>query len=1098
MQQLSCSKYLGISMRRTVPFLLVLFTAISVFGNHQNNAIIQYTALDTFKFEIEVIMYRDCRGLKLDPPSSNNVRLHCISSGTTVPLSMTRKSIEEVSMYDSAGACIPSNTSTTGLGIEKHVFVDTVNFNDSKFISLKSCCEIYIEVLNFCCRNSTNGTNSGMYNYAVLDLCKSNNNSSAQLKFDPLLFSCCNQPVYFNFGYIDTLDQDSLSYALVNPLATPSTAMNYATGYSYQEPLQVYYPGSLSYPYNNPEASPPIGIYLDPRSGDLIYTPTNCSQSTYIAIEVKEWRKDTNGVYQEIGKVIADALFVTRSCPTNIVPTIDGPYDYEACAGEELCFTISTDDNYFVPPPPSTNYLYNDTTSLRWNHGIAGATFEEIQDTFAQRSAMFCWTPTEDDVRSRPYYFAVQVRDNAKPINTANSKAFSVKVNAKPQTVVSINELACGEYEVESSVPSDFTGNPRYRWELLDLSDSLIKNRNIAYYKSNETFVSSHALDTIKFAKAGTYVIKHTIRTSANSCETVYLDTVSIANDLFAEIGSNDTSLCFGEETVLSVNTSGGNGSRTFSWSINQNALSLTDSNLVYTALNDTASDLIRVEITDANSCSVIQQVEIIAHEKHIKEFSDTLNTCDDSLKLILSNTYDQIEWFDNSNANEVIIRSTGWYYVDLVDQNLCEFRDSFYTYLVPEPTSGLTDTITCEDTLLLDAGEFAHYSWSNGDTTRTATFDHDVTVTLNITDEYGCSGMDQFLALFNDKPEIDLPSDLSLCCESPAYDLNDLLDVNEPKGGIWRNAAQPNSVSNDSVYASILCGPSTTSYFVSYSYTDLSNGCSNSDSILVSVHPQPRLIMDSVAYCKNVGSFEMQAELVVLPKNTTGAFYLWECVQCNDNQFKNMIVNKGSLNFPKFFLYFDEDAYTMKNPEVDTVILRYVYDDVHLCRSVATTMVEIYNDAIKPILTRRNDSLFSSVPGVQWYRNDTLLVGKDGDQLYMDIPGDYKARKISPYGCGVSEFSSIVVRTASIYSINALGLKIYPNPSSSQIFIDLGNKDFHLQELNIYDVNGKRVPYVSEQEGNVLTINHALSKGVYTMRLLINGEMYTHKLVVM
>jgi hypothetical protein len=46
-----------------------------------------------------------------------------------------------------------------------------------------------------------------------------------------------------------------------------------------------------------PDANPPIGTYLDPETGDLVFTPTDCSEVTIASIRINEWRKDSTGTY---------------------------------------------------------------------------------------------------------------------------------------------------------------------------------------------------------------------------------------------------------------------------------------------------------------------------------------------------------------------------------------------------------------------------------------------------------------------------------------------------------------------------------------------------------------------------------------------------------------------------------------------------------------------------------------------------------------------------------------------------------------------------------------------------------------------------------
>ena len=76
---------------------------------------------------------------------------------------------------------------------------------------------------------------------------------------------------------------------------------SYSGQFTYLNPFTVYDPrpnGGAPIPGGNP----PIGLYLDPLTGDIVLTPTNCSEVTVAVIEITEWRKNAKGKYEVIGK----------------------------------------------------------------------------------------------------------------------------------------------------------------------------------------------------------------------------------------------------------------------------------------------------------------------------------------------------------------------------------------------------------------------------------------------------------------------------------------------------------------------------------------------------------------------------------------------------------------------------------------------------------------------------------------------------------------------------------------------------------------------------------------------------------------------------
>lgn len=341
---------------KILSFFIAFGFSFQANATHVMGADITYKAIDSLKYEISITYYRWCNGVGIPNPSSST-RIRCIS-GVSTNVSLSLKSITEITeLCDTAPRrCNPANTYGTGEGVEKHVYTAIIDFTSSPYNSLVNCGTVIIET-GQCCRNSsinTGASNSNFYTYAEIILSQSYNNSSPTFTSNPKAFLCCNQPAYLSVNAIDTVDHDSISYAWASPKSAYSTNIGYSgSGYAYNHPFKAYYPGNLAPPYRNANANPPIGITLDPKNGELIFTPTRCNEETVACWEITEWRKDSSGVYQKIGSIRRDVQFITKTCPDNNPPTLNGPFEYGICEGNTLCFDITTNDIVFTPPPPS-------------------------------------------------------------------------------------------------------------------------------------------------------------------------------------------------------------------------------------------------------------------------------------------------------------------------------------------------------------------------------------------------------------------------------------------------------------------------------------------------------------------------------------------------------------------------------------------------------------------------------------------------------------------------------------------------------------------------------------------------------------------------
>jgi len=321
-------------------FLVLFLFSGDTNAQNYNGADITYFAIDSFKFEVTYRYYRDCSGPSFsDSAISFTVR----SNSDSINMSPTFIEAHNITPICSTAKnpCTPSNTKSTGDGIEVLTFKDTINLTDTLYAKMiKNDCVFYFEVSS-CCRNFGGVWSIPFYNFALVNICNARTNSSPKLSSDAYFKWRCYQSIYYNVGAIDTVDFDSLSYSFAPCLTSSISNYTYPSNLSYKRPFKAYDPTGKG--INNPSANPPIGVYLDQKTGDFIATVDDysCSESGPIIFEIKEWRKDKNGKYQLIGITRQDVRYETHSFAPNNQPHIDGPFGYSVCARDELCFNIT-------------------------------------------------------------------------------------------------------------------------------------------------------------------------------------------------------------------------------------------------------------------------------------------------------------------------------------------------------------------------------------------------------------------------------------------------------------------------------------------------------------------------------------------------------------------------------------------------------------------------------------------------------------------------------------------------------------------------------------------------------------------------------------
>lgn len=296
-------------------------------------------------------------------------------------------------------------------------------------------------------------------------------NSSPTLSNAPIGFLCCNQAYYFNNGAIDTVDYDSFSYSLTHGInSLPNNSVSYSSPFDARYFMTPYCipPTSIKCTPNT-KTSPPRGLFFDTSSGDIILTPTKCDEVAIAVIVITEWRKDSaTGNYINIGKTRRDIqLIVKDDCGYNKAPTLVGPFNWKVCEGETLKFKVESEDETFTP-----YQKVPDTTNLKWNKGIPGATFKLANrvDWPEKRKAWayFEWTPSVGMASDISYSFSVTVTDDHCPKPSQAIRGFKVKVNPRAFSIRKYTNLKCGKFAMSATVSLAFKGAPQFKWSVRD------------------------------------------------------------------------------------------------------------------------------------------------------------------------------------------------------------------------------------------------------------------------------------------------------------------------------------------------------------------------------------------------------------------------------------------------------------------------------------------------------------------------------------------------------------------------------------------------------------------------------------------------------
>ena len=89
-----------------------------------------------------------------------------------------------------------------------------------------------------------------------------------------------------------------------------------------------------------------------------------------------------------------------------------------------------------------------------------------------------------------------------------------------------------------------------------------------------------------------------------------------------------------------------------------------------------------------------------------------------------------------------------------------------------------------------------------------------------------------------------------------------------------------------------------------------------------------------------------------------------------------------------------------------------------------------IYQNPVKPFIRKNGIALFTSKgENYQCLVNNARMAGTTSNMHYHLLPGNYNVVAINQYGCS---------DTSLVYPVKDFNFSIFPNPSKSEVWIDL------------------------------------------------------------
>lgn len=1007
-------------------------------------------------YEITYNFYRDCNGCYVLGQSPKcGTSENCASSSTaptslrvsctkgtsfSTTLTMKRTSISDITKTCKSvkSRCAQPCNGTFPYGIEKHVFEGTLDLRQA---IKQGCCNIEISALLYV-RNvgiTTGQSQQPFFTSCEINVCDAVCNTSPTLTNDPVAILCCNQPYVFNNGAVDFSDNDSISYSFVPAYRSASQQCTYSGQRTPANPISTYFPTGLKFPYSNPNANPPIGTYLDPQTGDIIFTPTKCGEIAVVVIEMTEWRKDTTGKYKKIGVTRRDMQFIVMSCPGNNPPRITNTkFTHRVCEATQICFTITTDDQVKRPPPPATPPP-PDTVELKWNRGIPGATFTILNPTARLKQGRFCWTPPEGTSSTLPYTFTATVTDDACPLSASATRAFQIYVDPKAEAERDIDTFDCGKYSVNSTPFPNFKYPAKYLWELKDTAGNIIFDRGIAAFQSTGSYLSTKQSDTIQFRRGGTYIIQHTIENKPK-CPFSYYDTLVVPPLLEVDLAFGpDTFICAGTELKLEPEIRNSQPPVNFLWGTGDTTSSIT----IQVPLTTTDTSFY-VEIKDKSGCTAWDSTQVFLRPNPYLHIGPDRRICPGDTINILTNdslafwndprdTSDSLimqgdtlfyDWTHNGQALSTDtalygVDKAGQYILHVIDSLGCRGIDTIQLYMndTIKADAGIDRTLCEYDWLELVAKGFdttgatkygtlqwwditnppARVDYGDNDTVaysirQSTTFELELVVTEDTTT---CSDKDTAVITVNPLPTVNMPPDMDVCFDAGVINLRTAEDQNA-SGGTWSCPGRPNMIDQGYIYTTdqAFVGKDSTKSSrdtIHYVYIDPTTGCVKHDSFVITVNPLPTVELRTGYFCQDKEVVDVEDDkLIKAPGLATLSLgrQAWKCVNCGSYDESKLIydANGGAPGASQDFkIRVDDNNMPLGSKTQDSIFIEFEFRNVFGC----------YNrDTGKIIVTKVPEITFSGMPELCWdegiveLKKESGVLPNDGIWRAIDSTG--------------------------------------------------------------------------------------------------------------
>ena len=634
---------------------------------------IEYRNIGLRKWEVKLTVYRYCDNSAAGICSSSNCSQTmtvapslsisqgglnpngCTANPASVSFTLQLQTVIDVEM-DNIERCGPqSKNGCTNLGqvspgvyrpsVEKYIFIGVLDMSSPAF-NAGNTCPYWDLGWTYCCRNSTVNVQGqpSFFIQSTLNIAEGQLNSSPAFKREGIFVFCAGQEYVYNMAASDP-DGDSLTYQIRKSLEAVNTPVHYNTPFSEIWPFPLI---STSPPHNNYPGQP--FVVLDSITGDLSMNASNMTTGPIggqICLQVMQWRYKEfpagSGIRVPyvVGVSMRDQQIYSVPCVSSSSGKMNNPpkfatqpalpggapkMNWDVCAGQQLCFTITAKDADFSP---NDSIPRIDSTFLSWDNALVrpgkisfGPDYDTTNANLRPREDRwkFCWQTELSDTSTLPYYFTVKGMDNFCPTPAKAIRSFSIKVGKQLKADITKQNLGCGRWEVKlrktditqlfSSAVLEVANQPNDK--LFAGGSKMITSSNLNPSGTGNT-PRAVITDSLRFAQSGKYYLRYTVMSTQTPCVLVSYDSIEVPFFNPVTVSLADTFKCKTGAINLSALANGGTGPLQYRWFKNA---SVTPVHTSFTSnqyiVADSISAQYSIQVNDSNNCTARDTMQLI------------------------------------------------------------------------------------------------------------------------------------------------------------------------------------------------------------------------------------------------------------------------------------------------------------------------------------------------------------------------------------------------------------------------------------------------------------------------------------------------------